>query len=289
MTGDLTKPSVVAALLNRHGLRPSKGLGQNFLVDARALQKIVDAADVNEADTCLEIGPGLGTLTRELSRRCRRVIAIEKDRKLTPALADSLAGYENVELIWGDALQVDMMALLAPYPAPYKVVANLPYYVTTPILMSLLESGLPWDRLVFLMQKEVAQRIVAKAGSADYGALSVAVNYYAEAEIVAHVSPAAFFPPPKVSSAVLLLRGIGDPTTHHGVNDQKVFFSTLRAAFGQRRKTLLNALSAGGTPLGKEELRQIIVGLGLREDIRGEALSLADFVRLSNEISPAGR
>ncbi|HSL92978.1 MAG TPA: 16S rRNA (adenine(1518)-N(6)/adenine(1519)-N(6))-dimethyltransferase RsmA [Bacillota bacterium] len=289
MTGDLTKPSAVAALLKKYDLRPSKGLGQNFLVDGHALQKIVDAAAVRGEDTCLEIGPGLGTLTRELSRRCQRVIAIEKDRKLTPVLAESLAECPNVALVWGDALQVDIAALLVPYPAPYKVVANLPYYITTPILMGLLESGLPWDRLVFLMQKEVAQRIVAKPGSADYGSLSVAVGFFAQAEIVAHVPPTAFFPPPKVSSTVLLLRAIADPTKHHGVLDQKVFFATLKAAFGQRRKTLLNALSAGSTHLGKDDLRQIIAGLGLREDIRGEALSLADFVRLGNEISRSGR
>ena len=289
MAGDLTKPSVVAALLARHRLRPSKGLGQNFLVDSNALQRIVDAAEVTESDTCVEIGPGLGTLTRELSRRCRHVIAIEKDRKFTPVLADSLSECGNVEMVWGDALQVDMAALLAPHPGPYKVVANLPYYITTPILMSLLESGLPWERLVFLMQKEVALRIVAKPGSSDYGALSVAAGYYAQAQIVAHVPPQAFFPPPKVSSTVLLLQAIANPVEHHGVLDQKVFFATLKAAFGQRRKTLLNALAGGGTHVSKDDLRQIIASLGLREDIRGEALSLADFVRLGNEIFQAGR
>lgn len=289
MTGDLTKPSVVAALLKKHGLRPSKGLGQNFLVDGRSLQKIVEAAAVSRGDTCLEIGPGLGTLTRELSRNAGRVIAIEKDRKLMPVLADTLSDCDNVEIIWGDALQEDIPGLMSNHPAPYKVVANLPYYITTPILMGLLESGLPWDRLVFLMQKEVAARIVAKAGSADYGALTVAVAYYAAAEIVAQVQPSAFFPPPKVSSTVLLLRAIENPSRHHGVLDQKVFFATLKAAFGQRRKTLLNALTAGGTHVGKEDLRGIIAGLGLREDIRGEALSLADFVRLSNEIFLFGR
>lgn len=289
MTGDLTKPSVVAALLKEHGLRPSKGLGQNFLVDGRSLQKIVEAAAVSRGDTCLEIGPGLGTLTRELSRNAGRVIAIEKDRKLMPVLADTLSDCDNVEIIWGDALQEDIPGLMSNHPAPYKVVANLPYYITTPILMGLLESGLPWDRLVFLMQKEVAARIVAKAGSADYGALTVAVAYYAAAEIAAQVQPSAFFPPPKVSSTVLLLRAIENPSRHHGVLDQKVFFATLKAAFGQRRKTLLNALTAGGTHVGKEDLRGIIAGLGLREDIRGEALSLADFVRLSNEIFLFGR
>ncbi len=289
MTLDLTKPSAVAALLKRHELRPSKGLGQNFLVDKRTLERIVDAAAVGETDTCLEIGPGLGTLTRELSLCCKQVIAIEKDRKLTPVLAESLAGRNNVKLVWGDALHEDVAALLSPYPAPYKVVANLPYYITTPILMALLESGLAWDRLVFLVQKEVAERIAAKAQSDAYGALSVAVAYYAAAEIVAHVPPAAFFPPPKVSSTILLLKAIQDPAIHHGVSDRKAFFATVKAAFGQRRKTLLNALSAGSINVGKDELRQIIAGLGLREDIRGEALALADFVRLSNEISRTGR
>ena len=284
MSADLTKPSAVAALLGRHGLRPSKGLGQNFLVDARALEKILGAAEVSEEDICLEIGPGLGTLTRELCRLGRQVVAIEKDRKLTPVLAETLIGCTNLEIIWGDALKVDIAEILAPYAPPYKVVANLPYYITTPILMGLLESGLQWSRLVFLMQREVALRIVAKAGTADYGALSVAVGYYAEAEVVANISPASFFPRPKVSSTVLLLRARENPDMHFGALSRRMFFATLRAAFGQRRKTLLNALSNGEGMPDKEALRLAISAAGLDEGVRGETLSVEEFVRLSNEI-----
>jgi 16S rRNA (adenine1518-N6/adenine1519-N6)-dimethyltransferase len=277
---ELTRPQVVADLLRKHGLRPTKGLGQNFLVDRNALLRIVDAASLQGTETCLEIGPGLGTLTVELARLSRQVIAIEKDKKLIPVLQETLDGHPNTELIMGDALHVDYSALLSRYASPYKTVANLPYYITTPLMMSLLESSVPWERLVFLVQKEVAERILAAPGTEAYGSLTVAVQYYASAEIVAHIGPGAFFPPPKVASTVVCLTGRGDPDAYYGVHSRKTFFRTVRAGFQQRRKTLLNALSSSA--FSKEAVRVAMASVGLPENIRGEVLDVKTFAELSN-------
>lgn len=281
---DLVRPSRVSEVLRTHGLSPSKGLGQNFLVDRHALDKIVGAADVQREDVCLEIGPGLGTLTRELAERALKVLAIEKDKKLTPVLAETLAAYNNIELLFGDALEVDYHKLLEPYGPPFKVVANLPYYVTTPLIMQLLETGIKWERLVFLVQKEVAERMTAKPGTEACGSLSLAVQYYARVKTVAVIPPNAFFPPPKVSSAVVMLEGRDNPGQHFGLANEKLFFSLIRAAFGQRRKTLLNSLAAG-LDVPKAEIQQALASCGIPESIRGETLGIESFVKIANQLT----
>lgn len=281
---DLVRPSRVSELLRAHGLSPNKGLGQNFLVDRHALGKIVEAADVKATDVCLEIGPGLGTLTRELSLRANRVLAIEKDKKLTPVLAETLLDCDNVSLQFTDALDVDYTALLVPYSPPFKVVANLPYYVTTPLVMQLLETGIPWERLVFLVQKEVAERMSAKPNTAAYGALSVAVQYYAKARTVAIVPANAFYPPPKVSSAVVLLEGRNNPAEHYGLRSENMFFKLVRAAFGQRRKTLLNALSAG-IDIPRGDIQLALARCEIPHGARGETLGIESFVKLANHLT----
>ena len=230
------------------------------------------------------IGPGLGTLTRELAERARTVLAFEKDKKLTPVLAETLAAYENIELKFCDALDVDYHKLLEPYSPPFKVVANLPYYVTTPLIMQLLETGIKWERLVFLVQKEVAERMIAKPGTEACGSLSLAVQYYAQVKIVAIIPPNAFFPPPKVSSAVVLLEGREEPEQHFGLSNERMFFALIRAAFGQRRKTLLNSLSAG-VDIPKADIQRALAGCGIPENIRGETLGIESFVKIANQLT----
>lgn len=280
---DLIRPSRVAEVLNKFGLAPHKGLGQNFLVDAQALEKIVAAADIKGDELVVEIGPGLGTLTRELARRARHVIAVEKDKKLTPVLAETLADHINVEVMFRDALEVEWESRLAGQLPPYKVVANLPYYVTTPLLMGLLESRVRFSRLVFLVQQEVAQRMQAKADTREYGALSLAVQYYAEVKIKAIISPRAFFPPPRVSSAVVALEVRECPSAFFGLQDEKVLFRLIRAAFGQRRKTLANALTAGGFLRG--EVLAALELCRIHPSTRGETLDLTAFVALAQAIT----
>ncbi|KAF0195603.1 MAG: dimethyladenosine transferase [Bacillota bacterium] len=281
---DLVRPSRVSELLRAYGLNPSKGLGQNFLVDRHALEKIVGAADVHDEDVCLEIGPGLGTLTRELAERARTVLAIEKDKKLTPVLAETLADYANIELQFSDALEVDYRKLLEPYSPPFKVVANLPYYVTTPLIMQLLETGIKWGKMVFLVQREVAERMTARPGTEACGSLSLAVQYYAQVKTIAVIPPNAFFPPPKVSSAVVLLEGRDKPGQHFGLVNEKLFFALIRAAFGQRRKTLLNALSAG-LDVPKADIQRALAGCGIPESLRGETLGIESFVKIANQLT----
>lgn len=281
---DLVRPSRVSELLRAHGLSPSKGLGQNFLVDRHALDRIVGAADVQSEDVCIEIGPGLGTLTRELADRAHTVLAIEKDKKLTPVLAETLAAYDNIQLQFADALDIDYRKLLDPYTPPFKVVANLPYYVTTPMIMQLLETGIKWERLVFLVQKEVAERMTAKPGTEDCGSLSLAVQYYALVKTIAVIPPNAFFPPPKVSSAVVLLEGRDRPDQHFGLTNEKLFFALIRAAFGQRRKTLLNSLSAG-LDMPKADIQRALAGCGIADSVRGETLGIESFVKIANQLT----
>lgn len=278
---DLVRPSRVVEILRTHGLSPSKGLGQNFLVDRHALEKIVNAADIQAEDICLEIGPGLGTLTRELAKRARVVVAVEKDKKLTPVLAETLSSFDNVKLHFADALDMDYDTLLRELAPPYKVVANLPYYVTTPVIMKLLETGIKWDRLVFLVQKEVAERMSAKPATKAYGALTVAVQYYAQVKTVAIIPPNAFFPPPKVSSAVVMLECRPDPAQIFGLRDRTMLFDVVKAAFGQRRKTLLNALAAGlGLP--KQLVQESLAACDILENARGETLGIDHLVRIAN-------
>jgi len=278
---DLTRPSRVVELMRQFDLAPSKGLGQNFLVDRHALTKIVDAAEIDSGDTCLEIGPGLGTLTRELADRARMVIAIEKDKKLSPVLAHTLSPYSNIKVHFADALQVDIALLLAESTPPFKVVANLPYYVTTPLVMALLESTVPFLRLVILVQKEVAERMSATPEKGDYGALSVAVQYYSEVSIVAKIAPNSFFPPPKVASNVVLLKKRANPAAYYGVKDPELLFRFIRAAFGQRRKTLQNALSQG-LEMPRGDIQALLQKCSIPENARGETLDIKAFVALAN-------
>lgn len=277
----IADPKVTRHILSAFHLRASKRLGQNFLVDAGVVRAIVDAADLSPADTVLEIGPGIGTLTQGLAESGARIVAVELDKKLPAVLAETLKGYDNVTVVPGDILKLDILRILNLGAGErFKVVANLPYYITTPILMALLEQHLPIERMVTMVQKEVAVRMTARPGSKDYGALSVAVQYHTDARIVMDVPPRAFMPAPEVTSAVIACRVRETPTVHP--SDEKLFFRLVRAAFGQRRKTLLNALTGAG--LTKELCRAGLAAAGIAESLRGEQLSLADFARLSDAV-----
>ena len=277
----ITDPKVTRHILSAFHLRASKRLGQNFLVDAGVVRAIVDAADLSPADTVLEIGPGIGTLTQGLAESGARIVAVELDKKLPAVLAETLKGYDNVTVVPGDILKLDILRILNLGAGErFKVVANLPYYITTPILMALLEQHLPIERMVTMVQKEVAVRMTARPGSKDYGALSVAVQYHTDARIVMDVPPRAFMPTPEVTSAVIACRVRETPVVHP--SDEKLFFRLVRAAFGQRRKTLLNALTGAG--LTKELCRAGLAAAGIAESLRGEQLSLADFARLSDAV-----
>ena len=277
----IADPKVTRHILSAFHLRASKRLGQNFLVDAGVVRAIVDAADLSPADTVLEIGPGIGTLTQGLAESAARIVAVELDKKLPAVLAETLKGYDNVPVVPGDILKLDILRILNLGAGErFKVVANLPYYITTPILMALLEQHLPIERMVTMVQKEVAVRMTARPGSKDYGALSVAVQYHTDARIVMDVPPRAFMPAPEVTSAVIACRVRETPTVHP--SDEKLFFRLVRAAFGQRRKTLLNALTGAG--LTKELCRAGLTAAGIAESLRGEQLSLADFARLSDAV-----
>ena len=267
---------VTAHILKAFGLHMSKKLGQNFLIDAGIVQGIVDAAEIKPGEKILEIGPGIGTLTQGLAEAGAMVTAVELDKKLPAVLAETLKGYDNVRIVPGDILKVDLPALMGE--GHYKVAANLPYYITTPILMALLERHLPITRMVTMVQKEVAERMVAKPGSKTYGALSVAVQYYTDPEIVLDVPPRSFIPAPEVDSVVIVCKVRETPSV--AVKDEKRFFRVVKAAFGQRRKTLSNALKGGGFP--KEQVRDAMERAGLDPTRRGETLSLAEFGRLAD-------
>lgn len=277
----IADPKVTRHILSAFHLRTSKRLGQNFLVDAGVVRAIVDAADLSPADTVLEIGPGIGTLTQGLAESGARIVAVELDKKLPAVLAETLKGYDNVTVVPGDILKLDILRILNLGAGErFKVVANLPYYITTPILMALLEQHLPIERMVTMVQKEVAVRMTARPGSKDYGALSVAVQYHTDARIVMDVPPRAFMPAPEVTSSVIACCVRETPAVHP--TDEKLFFRLVRAAFGQRRKTLLNALTGAG--LTKELCRAGLAAAGIAESLRGEQLSLADFARLSDAV-----
>ena len=282
----IADPKVTRHILSAFHLRASKRLGQNFLVDRGVVQGIVDAAELSPADTVLEIGPGIGTLTQGLAETGARVVAVELDKKLPAVLAETLKGYDNVTIVPGDILKLNISEILGlPNRSRFKVVANLPYYITTPILMTLLEQRLPIERLVTMVQKEVAVRMTARAGSKDYGALSVAVQYFTVPRMVMDVPPRSFLPAPEVTSAVIACHVQDVPTVRPA--DEKLFFRLVRAAFGQRRKTLLNALTGAG--LTKEMSRAGLTAAGIAENMRGEQLSLADFARLSDAVGSLER
>ena len=277
----IADPKVTRHILSAFHLRASKRLGQNFLVDRSVVQGIVEAAELSPEDTILEIGPGIGTLTQGLAETGARVVAVELDKKLPAVLAETLKGYDNVQIVPGDILKLDIPEILGLRAGErFKVVANLPYYITTPIIMTLLEQRLPIERLVTMVQKEVAVRMTARPGSKDYGALSIAVQYFTVPRMVMDVSPRAFLPAPEVTSAVVACHVQDVPTVRP--QDEKLFFRLVRAAFGQRRKTLLNALTGAG--LTKVQTRAGLAAVGIEEQMRGEQLSLTDFARLSDAV-----
>lgn len=267
---------VTLHILKAFGLRMSKKFGQNFLIDARIVQGIVEAAEIEPGDRVLEIGPGIGTLTQGLAEAGADVTAVELDKKLPAVLKETLKAYDNVRIVPGDILKVNIPEIMGE--APFKVAANLPYYITTPILMTLLERRLPITHMVTMVQKEVAERMTAKPGSRIYGALSVAVQYYTEPEIVLDVPPRSFIPAPEVMSVVVSCRVRKEPAV--AVQDEKLFFRVVKAAFGQRRKTLMNALKGGG--FSKEAVRDALEQSGIDPTRRGETLTLEEFGRLAD-------
>lgn len=276
--------------MKEHGISAKKRFGQNFLIDRRVLNRITDGAEVSKDDLVLEIGPGIGTLTQALCEAAGRVIAVEIDRDMLPILDENLAYYDNYEIINEDVLKLDLNKLISERKADYshiKVAANLPYYITTPIIMELLESRLPITSVTVMVQKEVADRMQAEPGSSDYGALSLAVQYYADAHITANVPPNCFIPRPGVDSAVITLKCHENaPVT---VNDDRYMFRLIKAAFAQRRKTLVNALkNDAALGISREQAESALEHLGLKTDIRGERLSLAQFAALS-DILQSGR
>ena len=260
-----------------------KEFGQNFLTNHMVVEDIADSCCDNAHSTILEIGPGIGTLTYELAKRYKKVVAVEIDKNLIPILGETLAGYDNVTVINEDILKVDIKEIAEKYNdgRPIKVVANLPYYITTPIIMGLFESGVPIDNITVMVQKEVADRMQEGPGSKDYGALSLAVQYYAEPEIVANVPPNCFIPRPNVGSAVIRLTRHKEMPVK--VNDAEHMFRIIRASFNQRRKTLQNGLNnSPEIPYSKEKILAAIEQMGLPATVRGEALSLAQFAQLSD-------
>ena len=280
---NLGNPKNTIEILNKYKFVFQKKFGQNFLIDTHVLEKIISAAGITKNDCVLEIGPGIGTMTQYLAENAGHVVAVEIDRNLIPILKETLADYDNVTVINEDILRVDIKALAEEYNGgkPIKVVANLPYYITTPIIMGLFESGVPIDNITVMVQKEVADRMKEGPGSKDYGALSLAVQYYAEPEIVANVPPNCFIPRPNVGSAVIRLTRHKEMPVE--VKDPALMFKIIRASFNQRRKTLQNGLgNAPELPYTKEQIAAAIAEMGLTPTIRGEALSLAQFAQLSD-------
>ena len=282
---DLASPAKTAAVINKYNFMFRKKFGQNFLIDASVVEEIIDAAGINGEDTVLEIGPGIGTMTQYLAERAGRVIAVEIDRALIPILEDTLSAYDNVRVINDDILKVDLNRLSEEENGgrPIKVVANLPYYITTPIIMALLEKEVPLESITIMVQKEVAERMKTGPGSKDYGALSLAVQYYAEPVIVTEVPPHCFMPRPGVSSMVIRLDRYKEPPVTP--KDPDKMFKLIRASFNHRRKTLSNGLSTDPSlGLSREKVTEALEKMGLPVDIRGEKLDLDQFAELSDQL-----
>lgn len=277
----IASPQVTQHILNRFKLRADKKLGQNFLIDENVVRQIVEAAELSEADTVLEVGPGIGTLTQGLAASKAKVVAVELDTRLLPVLATTLEGYDNVRVVHGDILKVNIMEEVG---APeFKVCANLPYYITTPIIFALLEKRLPMERLVAMVQKEVAERMAAQPGGKDYGALSVAIQYYTEPEIAFIVPPTSFIPAPAVDSAVIVCKRRSKPPVE--VCDEALFFRVVKAAFSLRRKMLSNSLKNMG--IKSEQVAKWLELAGVDGKRRAETLSLEDFAKLTNSFNEA--
>ena len=281
----LSSPKKTIEIIQKYNFDFQKKFGQNFLIDTHVLDKIIRAAEITKDDFVLEIGPGIGTMTQYLAQAAREVVAVEIDKALIPILQDTLSGFPNAEVIQDDILKVDIAELAAERNGgrPIKVVANLPYYITTPIIMSLFEHDVPLALVTVMVQKEVAERMQAGPGSKDYGALSLAVQYYADPYIVANVPPNCFMPRPNVGSAVIRLTRHKVPPVQ--VEDEKLMFQMIRASFNQRRKTLVNGLNhSPEMTLTKEQITKAVEGLGKGAGVRGEALTLEEFAKLSNTI-----
>lgn len=281
----LYSPSYVKEIINKYGFGFSKSLGQNFLIDGNIVRKICEEGNIDSTDNVLEIGPGIGTLTEELGIRAKKVVAVELDKNLLPILDDTLSQYENIEIVHGDILKIDLSKLFKEKfdGGSIKIVANLPYYITTPIITRFLEEEIDIDSILVMVQKEVAERMSARSGSKDYGSLSVFVNYYTEAEIVLNVPKTVFMPKPNVDSAVIRLKVRGERIQ---LKDKETFFKTVKASFSQRRKTILNSLSAG-LGMEKEELKDILLKCDVDPRQRAENLNIEDFAKISSLIPPS--
>lgn len=282
---ELGRPQNTIELIQKYDFHFRKKFGQNFLIDPHVLDKIADAAEILPEEGVLEIGPGIGTLTQYLAERARHVLAVEIDPALIPILNETLSPYSNVKLLHGDILKQDIRALAEEYNggAPFNVVANLPYYITTPIVMGLLEENAPVRSITVMVQREVAERMQALPGGKEYGALSLAVQYYAEAEIAANVPPNCFIPRPSVGSCVIRLKRYSHPPV--AVSDPGHMFRIIRATFNQRRKTLANSVAnAGIGGITRDRVTEALKEMGLSERIRGEALGLQQFAALSERL-----
>ncbi|MCF6459464.1 16S rRNA (adenine(1518)-N(6)/adenine(1519)-N(6))-dimethyltransferase RsmA [Clostridium sp. Cult3] len=280
----LYSPKYVKKILNRYGFEFSKSLGQNFLIDGNIVRKISQVGEITEEDYVLEIGPGIGTLTEELALKAKKVVAVEIDKGLLPILDETLGAYGNVEIIHGDILNTDIQRIIDEKMegGPIKVVANLPYYVTTPIIAKLLEENLNIHSIIVMVQKEVADRMVSMPGNKQYGSLSVFVNFYTYPEIGIRVPKTVFMPQPRVDSAVIKLKLKEDlPEV-----DREVFFKVVRSAFGKRRKTILNALSSGELGLEKDIIREVLEKLNIAPNLRAENLKIEDFIKISETLPP---
>lgn len=279
----LGNPQETIAILQKYQFNFQKKFGQNFLIDTHVLDKIIAAADIAKDDLVLEIGPGIGTMTQYLCENAREVVAVEIDKNLIPILEDTLSAYDNVTVINGDILKVDINKIVEERNngKPIKVVANLPYYITTPIIMGLFESHVPIENITVMVQKEVADRMQVGPGTKEYGALSLAVQYYAEPYIVANVPPNCFMPRPKVGSAVIRLTRHAEPPVQ--VKDEKLMFQLIRASFNQRRKTLVNGISnASELSFSKEQITKALEQMGKPATVRGETFGLEEFATLAN-------
>lgn len=271
--------------MSRHGFKISKSLGQNFLIDGNILERIIKIAGITKEDCIIEIGPGIGNLTQYIAEAAKFVVAVEIDKALIPILKDTLRDYSNIEIINEDILKIDLHKLIGDrfQNQKIKVVANLPYYVTTPIIMKFLEERVPIESLTVMVQKEVARRIQAEPGTKDYGSLSIAAQYYSEPNILLNVPPSVFIPQPNVESAVIKLEILKEPKVD--VEKEDLFFALIRDAFGKRRKTILNALNTGNLKLDKNLLKGILYESNIDENRRGETLSIEEYALLSNNLA----
>jgi len=286
MSKKLYAPSTVKSIKDSHDFKFSKSLGQNFLVDKNIVDHIVDGAGIGPDDLAIEIGPGMGVITSEAAQRAAKVVAVEIDKTLIPILKETLAEHDNVDVINQDILKTDVNEIIETYgegrtAKNIKIIGNLPYYITTPIIMKILEDGVPASSITIMMQREVAERINAKPGTKDYGALSVAVQYYCDTQIVTNVPKEAFMPQPKVGSTVLRLDIREDRLVE--LKDKDVFFQVVKAGFGQRRKTLSNSLM-GVSGITKEIVKDALEAAGIEPGRRAETLDLYEFAKLSNEV-----